>query len=132
MSEIAPMHQKAINFATWVNSLVDEFALDSEDKTSIQSNITDYFGPVENYNRFMFCVVPSLCNVESTKKYIMNIRELKGDEKRKEAIANARQKLVIANAALTKALSLPEEDLDAMILKLSLYVNLFTDMYCKQ
>jgi hypothetical protein len=129
MSEITQMQQKTINFSQWIVSLIDKIVPDTEESNGVRNTVGEYFKTTENYNHFMFCILPSLCNNPGTAKHISKIRSLKNEEERKEAIYNAKKKLSFVNSICEKAFELPEDELDALVLKLSLYVNLFTDMY---
>lgn len=123
------MQQKAINLCNWLNELVSAHIPECEEKVQLQKTLNEYFVSETNYNNFMFSMVPSVCTVPKTKGSVESIRKLKSKPDREVAIKNATAKLKVIKAVIDAVLSLPEDELDSIVLKLSLYVNLFTDMY---
>lgn len=131
MSEVSAMQQKSINFAEWVVTLMNSYGPETEQNKQIQESLRNYFKDTASYNNFMFAVVPGVCNMPNTKQHVMNIRALKDSETRAEAVKNAKINLNMLKCGIEKILELPDDQLDALFLKFSLYVNLFTDMYVK-
>lgn len=129
MSNITGMQQKTINFGNWLADLITVHVPDCEEKTTAKDYIGNFFDAEENYNNFMFSIVPGVCGVPRTKESVVNIRKLKDKNERELAVTNALTKLKVIKALIDTILNIPPEDLDAIVLKLSLYVNLFTDMY---
>lgn len=125
------MQQKTINLGNWLTELINTYVPECPEKGELQTFVRDYFVSEENYNTFMFSIVPSVCSVPKTKNSIIKVRSLKDTTERESAITNAQSKLKLIKAVVDAVLAMPTEELDAIVLKLVLYVNLFTDMYFK-
>ena len=123
------MQQKAINFNNWLSELVQMYVPPCPEKEEIQKTLERYFDSEENFDKFMFTALPTLCSIEKTKQQITNLRTLKDKATRKEALVNVRSKLVLIKSLIDSFLLIDEDELDATVMKFSLYVNLFTDMY---
>ena len=128
------MQQKFMNMGLWVSSLIDRYAgqLPEELREETKSTVATYFEKEENYLNIQFSMLPGLLQLENSKKCIENLRSLKNKEQRETAIKAAKEKAVLAKCAIDAFLQIPEDELDAIIQKFSLYINLFTDMYIKK
>ncbi len=125
------MQDKFVNFGKWISSLFEKYGQHTEDTAEVQNLIANYFNTEENYLSVYFSMIPGLMSQERSRNAISNIRKLKEPEPRKEALAEARKKAIFAKAVIDTFLSIPEDELDLITKRFSLYVNLFTDMYTK-
>ena len=123
------MHEKFINFGGWIASLVALYGKDMEGVEDLKAQVSEYYSTEENYLTTYFSVIPGLMSQEKTKGVVMDLRGLKDDELRKQAIDNAVKKIKMAKVAIDTFLQIPDDELDKAVKKFSLYINLFTDMY---
>lgn len=123
------MHEKFINFGSWIASLVALYGKDMEGVEDLKTQVSEYYSTEENYLTTYFSVIPGLMSQEKTKGIVVDVRGLKDDELRKQAIENAVKKIKLAKVAIDTFLQIPDDELDKAVKKFSLYVNLFTDMY---
>ena len=127
------MQDKFVNMGKWFGSLVEKYYTgDTDEKNEISTKAVTYFASEENYLQLYFSVIPGLMSLEKSRETILTLRELKETVPRKAAIESAKTKAKIIRDAIDAFLSVPEEELDPIVKKLSLYINLFTDMYIKQ
>jgi hypothetical protein len=124
-----PMHEKFINFGTWIASLIALYGQDMEGVEDLKTQVSEYYQTEDNYLATYFSVIPGVMSQEKTRGIIMEVRGLKDDELRKQAIENAVKKIKMAKIAIDAFLQVPDDELDKAVKKFSLYVNLFTDMY---
>lgn len=123
------MHEKFINFGTWIASLIALYGQDMEGVEDLKTQVSEYYQTEDNYLATYFSVIPGVMSQEKTRGIIMEVRGLKDDELRKQAIENAVKKIKMAKIAIDAFLQVPDDELDKAVKKFSLYVNLFTDMY---
>jgi len=130
-NKIDGMHGKFVNMGSWVAGLVDTYMPEDciAHKEEIKDAIEAYFKLEENYINVYFSAIPGLMSAERSKTAVMNIRALKNEEQRKEAVEAILDKAKYAKAAIDTFLNIPPDQLDLIVKKFSLYVNLFTDMY---
>lgn len=126
---IGPMHEKFINFGSWIASLIALYGKDMEGVEDLKTQVSEYYSTEENYLTTYFSVIPGLMSQEKTKGIVVDLRGLKDDELRKQAIENAVKKIKMAKVAIDTFLQIPDDELDKAVKKFSLYINLFTDMY---
>lgn len=122
------MQQKFQNFGVWLVSLVQKH-FPEDQQAEITEKITTYFSTEQNYLDVYFSAIPGLVSMEKPKSVILKLRKLKEDAPRKEAIDAILFKARIAKLIIDSLLATPENELDMIVKKFSLYVNLFTDMY---
>lgn len=132
------MHDRARNFCTYLSSIFDKY-VDPEpqvegqlpSKTRVTSNaIKSYFDKAEDFKNFQFGYLGLLCNNEATRPRIQRLRDIDSDhEYRKESIKNFRELVTQAKGVLERLERVPDEELDTIAIKVSLYINLFTKMY---
>ena len=92
--------------------------------------IKTYFDDEKVFKNFQFGYLGLLCNNETARPRIQKLREMDKDpEYRKLQIAGFRDKTRRAKELLDKLEATPDEELDKVIVKLSLYINLFTKIY---
>jgi len=92
--------------------------------------IKTYFDDEKVFKNFQFGYLGLLCNNETARPKIQKLREMDKDpEYRKLQIAGLRDKTRKAKELLEKLEATPDEELDKVIVKLSLYINLFTKIY---
>jgi hypothetical protein len=127
MSEIGAMQQKTINFNNWLCELVQVYVPDCTEKKKAIAKFENYFKDEKNYNDFMFSTIPMLCSV--LKPSVQNIRDLKDREKRDIALGSIKTRFSIIGDLIKNVLAMEQQEMDQILLKLSLYVNLFTDVY---
>lgn len=123
------MHEKFINFGSWIASLIALYGKDMEGVEDLKTQVSEYYSTEENYLTTYFSVIPGLMSQEKTKGIVVDLRGLKDDELRKQAIENAVKKIKMAKVAIDTFLQIPDDELDKAVKKFSLYINLFTDMY---
>ena len=123
------MQNKLINFGNWVSDLIEKYMPDCPEKTLSKNLTSGYFKEEPQYLAFMFTMVPGVCGIPKAKASIHNLRQLKHEDKRIEAIQHTKAKALYAKAIIDMFLAIPEDELDAIVKKFSLYINMVTDMY---
>lgn len=128
------MQDKFVNMGKWLSSLVNLYMPDNgdESKEVTIEKLSTYFTTEQNYLDVYFSAIPGLVSTEKPREVIMNLRGLKEKETRKEAIKTMTHKARITRTLLDTFLAIPEEELDQIVHKFSLYINLFTDMYIQK
>lgn len=124
------MQDKFVNLGNWLSSLVDKY-LDDESSSKAEATIalSNYFQSEENYLTLYFSLIPGMISTEKSRGIITKVRNLKNSEDRKEAVSAILEKAKITKVFIDTLLAIPEDELDGIVRKFSLYVNLFTDMY---
>lgn len=129
------MHERARNFCTYLGGVFDKYVepedteLPSRAKV-ISDTIKSYFDKQEDFKNFQFGYLGLICNNERTRPKIQKLREMEGDhEYRSSAIKEFREIIAQAKKVLENLEQAPDEDLDLIAVKVSLYINLFTKMY---
>ena len=126
------MQDKFVNLGNWLSSLVDKYLSDAEGKEEAKSTLSTYFQSEENYLNVYFSLIPGMVSVEKPRQVVTKLRSLKEQEPRREAIVAAIQKAKFLKVVIDTFLAVPENELDDIVRKFSLYINLFTDMYMAQ
>ena len=89
-----------------------------------------YFDKEEDFKNFQFGYLGLLCNNEATRPKLELLRNMDtNDEFRKQQIANFREWTKHTKQVLERLEAAPDEELDAVAIKISLYINMFTRMY---
>lgn len=123
------MQDKFVNLGNWLLSLVDKYLDESPSKAEATIALANYFQSEENYLTLYFSLIPGMVSTEKPRSVITRVRNLKHPEDRKEAVGALLEKAKIIKVFIDTLLAIPEDELDGIVRKFSLYVNLFTDMY---
>lgn len=130
------MHDRAKNFCSYLAGVYDTFVTEpnanteNEDIIKTSEFIKNYLLKEPDFKNFQFGYLGLLCNNPNGRIIMGGLRELDQDEqKRKEIITRLRNLAAHAKNTIEKIEQTPDEDLHAIIIKLSLYFNLFTKMY---
>ena len=127
------MQKKAINFTNYIADMVDRYVPDNEDKSKYVDLLRHHFDVESNFNTFFYVILPALCQQENSKDLIIRTRSLKDDISQQEkTLANLKLALTVLHDITKNLLSLNDSDLLAILVRISLYINCFTDMYLKK